>query len=560
MPQEIACPAKTGSVTIAVDSVPFTEVPGQSRLFLQFQSDPSSLRKYYPTALRSHADASERIPEVLKHYTVDRAQLCDALEDMNRKFGATDKTLENIAMLRETDTVAVVSGQQAGLFSGPLYTIYKALSAVKAAECLRGRGFKAVPVFWAATEDHDFEEVSAAFVLDREGRSLKLTNEPKRCHDDLPVGYIKLDESIRETVSELFDGLIRTEFTEDIQKLIDETWTPHEYFGDAFGKMMSELLGHYGLIILCPLDSRLKSLASPIYFDAIRRSEEIVSALRTRSEELVADGFQAQVYVGEDYFPLFWQARDGTRNALKRSEQGTFKTKDGSREFTLDELAEIAEREPARFSPSVVLRSVVQDHLLPTVLYFGGAAEIAYFAQSGEVYRVLGRPLTPILHRQSFTVVEPRHARTLDRYDLALPELFAGVDSLLPKIVEKHLDQGTAALIADVEARINSELDRLGKGLSAIDITLAENLAKRRRKINYHISAIRNKFHHSQFERDAAIRRQVDSMFDALLPHQHLQERSLNITYFLNRYGKYFVDWIYNSIDLDDRGHRMVYL
>jgi len=558
--QEIACPGPKGNVVLHVESIPFSEIPGQSRLFTEYQNDPAAKREFYPNVLTSHTQVVERIPEVLANYKADRTVICDALESMNRKFGATECTLENIELLRQADTVAVVSGQQAGLFSGPLYTIYKALSAIKMVECLRGRGINAVPVFWVATEDHDFEEVSKAFVLDRHDNVAELKNEPKRCYTDLPVGYIKLDNSIKETVEELFRDLPQTEFTPQLRGLIDEAWKPRAYFGDAFARLLTQLLGKYGLIILCPLHKKLKELASPVYVEAIKKSAEIVDALMKRSAELENKGFAAQVHIAEDYFPLFWQARDHTRNALKKSASGTFRTKDGEREFTLDELAAIATNEPSRFSPSVVLRSVVQDYLLPTVCYFGGGAEVAYFAQSAEVYRILGRPVTPILHRQSFTVIESKHAKTLERYDLDFTDLFAGEENLLPKIVEQYLNKDTAKVFAVAEEKINTELNRLDQELSQVDPTLAENLAKRRRKIIYHIAALRNKFHHVQVRRDQTINHQIDSLFASLLPHKHLQERTLNVTHFINRYGENFVDWVYQAIDLDDKGHRLIYL
>ncbi len=550
----------SNNYSFQIESLPFADIQGQSRIFIEYQQTPLTLKKYYPEIVESHTQIAARIPEVLANHKADRTLLCDALEEMNVSCGAGDKTRENIELLRESDCVAVVSGQQAGLFSGPLYTIYKALSAVKMTECLRGRGFKAVPVFWIATEDHDFEEVSKTFVLGRTGALAELKNEPKRCYENLPVGTVQLDESIKQTVEELFEEFTLTEFTDEIRELIDHSWSPKTYFGDAFAKLLMKLFGKYGLIILCPLDPRLKLLAAPIYTEAIKKSAEIVAALRSRSSELQEEGYHAQVLVGEDYFPLFWQARDKTRNALKKNEAGTFHTKDNSREFTLDELAEIAETEPTRFSPSVVLRSVVQDYILPTACYFGGAAEIAYFAQSGEVYRILNRPLTPIFHRQSFTIVESRHARTLKKYDLKLTDLFSGQENLLPKIVEQYLNADTARIFAEAEEKINIELDRLDQNLSQIEPTLSENLAKRRKKIIYHIGTMRHKFHHAQVRKDATIQRQLETMFAALLPNKHLQERTLNISYFLNRYGLNFVDWIYDAIDLDDKAHRIIYL
>src|SRR5215467_2303403 len=249
---EIACKSAKGSVLLRADGVPFSEIPGQSKLFTTYQSDPLSLKKYYPSVVASHTEIASRIPEVLERHVPDRNVLCDALEEMNRKFDAGEKTLQNIELLRESDTVAVVTGQQAGLFTGPLYTIYKALSAVKMTECLRERGFKAVPVFWVATEDHDFEEVSKAFVLDRSGEVAELKNEPNRCYENQPVGYVQLDETIRQTVKQLFEDLPDGEYTDIVRAVTEESWQPETYFGDAFAKCLTRMVGQYGLIVLCP--------------------------------------------------------------------------------------------------------------------------------------------------------------------------------------------------------------------------------------------------------------------------------------------------------------------
>ena len=560
MKQEIICSCPTGNMVLQTESLPFSEVPHQSKLFIDYQNNPLELKKYYPLAVESHTQISQRIPEVLENYKADRNMLCDVLEEMNKSCKASEKTLENIKLLRDEDCVAVVSGQQAGLFTGPLYTIYKALSAVKMTECLTARGFKAVPVFWIATEDHDFEEVSKVSVINSNGELVEIKNEPKRCYENLPVGYVNLDDSIKPTIGELFDELPHTEFTDELRNLVEKTWKSGVDYGDAFARLLTDFLGKYGLIVLCPLDVRLKKLATPVYVDAIRKSDEIVSALRERSKELENAGYHAQVLVTEDYFPLFWQSKDRTRHSLKKSTSGTFKTKDIEREFTLEELAEIASQEPQRFSPSVVLRSVVQDFLLPTICYFGGAAEIAYFAQSAEVYRILERPVTPIFHRQSFTIVESKHAKTLKKYNLKLKDLFVGIENLTPQIVEKYLNRETGEMFAEVDGNINAELNRLDQKLSEIEPTLAESLAHRRRKIAYHISNLRTKFHNAQMRKDKIISHRIETALNSLVPNKHLQERTLNANSFINLHGLYLIDWIYQAIDLDDKEHRIIYL
>ena len=207
--------------------------------------------------------------------------------------------------------------------------------------------------------------------------------------------------------------------------------------------MMTALMGKYGLILLDPIDPRLKKLAAPLYSQAARQAPSLAEALVTRTRELEESGYHAQVLTTTDSFPLFIHKDDGTRHAVARTDSGTYKPKDGDEEYTAEQLAELALREPERFSPNVTLRAVVQDYLLPTIAYFGGAAEIAYFAQSGEVYRLLERPATPILHRASMTIVESRTGRTLERYNLELSDFFDGLDPLLARVVEEHLGAET---------------------------------------------------------------------------------------------------------------------
>lgn len=543
---------------VRASSIPFSAVPHQSKLFLDYLRDPISLSRYYPNAVASHAELPGRIPETLANYKTDRNALCDALTETNRECGASDRTFENIKLLCEPNTVAVVTGQQAGLFTGPLYTIYKALSAIKVAEYLTATGSKAVPVFWVATEDHDFDEVSHTFFMGNSGTLLETTYQPINYLKNSPVGKIKLDDSIVRTISKLFSEIPQTEFSGEVRRVIEETWSDDTPFGTAFAKNLANILGKFGVIFIDPMHKGLKSLAAPIYVEAIEKSAKIVANIRQKGSELEADGFHAQVLVEKDYFPLFRHDDEGRRVSLRNAGDNTYIAKGEKREFSLTELASMAKDEPQRFSPGVMLRPVVQDYLLPTVCYIGGAAEIAYFAQNSEAYRTLERPVTPILHRQSFTVVEAKHRRTLDKFDLELSDLFAGLEKALESIGRKQLSDETAKLFTDIEEKINTELNRLDQNLSQIDPTLAENLAKRRRKIIYHISALNKRAYLATVRKDETIERQIRSAFNALLPKGELQERVLNANSLLNKYGPHFIDWIYDVIDLGDKGHRIV--
>ena len=557
---EPACYSTPEESGLRVETISFDLVPHQSRLFLDYLRDPIALHEFYPAAVRFHHELPARAAQVLAAHETDRNALCDALQDMNAAWGAGEETLKNIQLLREADCLAVVSGQQAGLFSGPLYTIYKALSAVKLAGCLTQRETKAVPVFWIATEDHDFPEVAKAEFI---GRDCKLANVEVSSdlhQEDQPVGRVVIDSSIDTVLAQLLEHLPSSEFTPDLEAVLRAAWRPGRTYGEAFARMMTSLLGSHGLVLLDPLDPRLKTLAAPLYAKAALRAQEIAVAIEERSRRLVEAGYHAQVTASENSFPLFLHDDNGARHALTRTSHGKYTTKQADKSYTAEELSSLALAQPEKFSPNVTLRAVVQDYLLPTIAYYGGAAEVAYFAQTGEVYRLLERPTTPILPRSSLTMIERHTGRVLERYGLGLADLFAGPESVLKRVVEEYLGAETAKSFAKTEGRVNSELDELREQLRGIDPTLADALETGRRKINYQLEGLRTRFHRAQMARDEAAQRQLQRAFDQLYPNKALQERHINITSLLARHGLYVVEWIYNAINIGSNEHQVVYL
>ena len=556
MKQESARESLHGKTQFRISDLPFAQIPAQSRLFLEYQTDPLSPKRFYPNAVASPSDIARFAPEVLANYKTDRTALCDALTEINNKAGAGEKTLANIELLRQSTTVAVLTGQQAGLFTGPLYTIYKAMSAIKLAHELRLQGTTAVPVFWAATEDHDLEEVSRTYLLANDGGLIESDYVADDRFNGLPVGDVKLDDSVFRLIDEIFSELSDTAFSADLKTQLMDAWKAGSGFGEAFIKSLAKVFADLGLIFIDPMHSEIKQLASPIYVSAIERADEMVSAIRDRDRVLVAEGFHSQVLVEEDYFPLFWHDDEGKRRSLRKTGDGVYRTKETRLELTRDDLIEFAANEPQRLSPGVMLRPVVQDYLLPTVCYFGGAAEIAYFAQNSEAYRVLERPVTPIHHRQSFTIVEHKHRRVLDKFGLELSDLFAGIEEVSLDIAQASSEASRS--FDEAEEKINAELDRIASQVTEIDATVAANFAKRRRKMIYHIGATRKKTLLAQMRNDEVASRQLAGLFTSLLPNGGLQERSLNVFTFLNKFGPNFIDWLYEAIDLEDKDHRIV--
>jgi bacillithiol biosynthesis cysteine-adding enzyme BshC len=556
-----AAPLQVRKVTkLRSSAIPFADLPGQSSLFLDYLRDPQALRRFYPNAVAKAEDLSMYVPLVLDAFDTNRQELCDAVVETNRNIGNGTEAFGNIDRLRRSDCVAVVTGQQTGLFTGPLYTIYKALTAVATSNRLCSEGVNAVPVFWAATEDHDFEEVSAANVIDSEGRISRVEYSQQDEALSGSVGDIRLDGRITEVVYSLFKNLSSTEFTQSLRTSVEEAWHPEAKFGYAFERQLAHIFAKHGLIVIDPLHPILKKLAAPLYSLSAHNADLMVQAIRQRGFELERAGYHQQVLVEEHYFPLFWNDEKGNRLAIRSTDDGGYTVKGGTPSFSKEQLVRHTLEEPNRFSPGVILRPIIQDHLLPSVCYIGGGAEIAYFAQNSEAYRILGRPVTPVMPRQSFTIVGSRHQRTLERFHLEFADLFEGVDSNLQKIGRQAMPADMGKRFDDALATVEGSFAKLREALLNVDKTLIDALEKRRKKIVYHIDSLRHKAELAATRHDTTVERQVRDAVTSLVPNGHLQERVLNVTGFLNKYGPYLVDWLYEETDVDARDHILIYI
>ena len=539
------------------DALRFTEIPRTTRLFNDFLYD-------YPKVARFYANYGRSVEPLANHarrigaQEFDRKRVPDALERINRQAGSSELTFKHIEMLRRPGSVAIVTGQQAGLFTGPLYTIHKALTVIKLAACLRDQGVEAAPVFWIATEDHDYEEVNHCKVVDREGHLAQIRYEASGHKADEPVGSVSLCPAINQTIDELVARIAPSEFIPALERDLRESYTEGVGFADAFARLMARLFRDYGVVLLDPLDQELKQVAGPLYAKAIEKSSEIATALVERSRELEAAGYHAQIHVSEDMVPLF--IMDDGRRAAITQDDGRFAVKGSSNSFSKEELVELATRCPNCFSPNVTLRPVVQDFLLPTAAYVGGPAEIAYFAQLQAVYKTLGRQEPCVLPRASFTIVEGRHQKTMKKYGLELRDFFDGLHPAVTKVVEQSLDRDTSNAFTETERVLNEHLDKLRGALERTDKTLSDPLETSRAKMMYQLEHLRTRFIHSSAHREENAYRQVERAFTTLYPDKNLQERELNVYYFLSRYGPSLLDDLYEAADLGFSNHKIVYI
>jgi bacillithiol biosynthesis cysteine-adding enzyme BshC len=520
-------------MTLESHCISFREIPQTTKIFSSFLEDFSKVSRYYaypPTldGLKQSASAVTLDPE-------SRRAVVGVLRAQNQSFGSSPNAFKNLDRLAN-GAVAVVTGQQVGLFGGPAYSIYKAITAARYAAALTGLGTDAVPVFWLATEDHDLEEIDhAAWVTSKGLHEYKL--EPEHAGEARRVGEIILGPKIQALVSEAAYTLQGAN-SDAVAQALRESYTAQDTFGSAFGKLMARLLGELGIILLDPLDPRLHRVAAKIYHRALDESGPLRDALIERSKELERGGFHAQVKVARESTLLFFNV-EGRREPLRERNGKYFA---GKSSFSLEELHAAIDRDPEAFTPNVLLRPVVQDVLLPTAAYVGGPAEVAYMAQTEVVYKKLLGRMPAILPRDSFTLVEPAVARLLKKYGSAFEDLFAGRQKLRGKMEQSSLPRALAAKFAANEKALHKLLATYRDPLQKLDKTLLGALESAEKKMLHQFSKLKGKAGRAENFRTGVLDRHERIILDALYPHKGLQERSLSALPWLSLYGGELLD------------------
>ncbi len=508
--------------------ISFRDIPHTTPLYETFLDHFEKVAKYYaypPTVagLKSAAAKAEVAPET-------RRIVVEVLREQNRKFGSSDAVAKNLDRLA-SGAVAVVTGQQVGLFGGPAYSIYKAISAVAYARELTRQGIDAVPVFWLATEDHDLAEIDHAFWVTSKGLQ-EFSLPHTESAEGHRVGEVTLGDAITAVVSRAADSLEGPD-ADAVANALRESYQPSETFGSAFGKLMARLVPQLGIILLDPLDARLHQVSAKIYRRALDDSDALREALIARSKELERGGFHAQVKVARESTLLFYNV--GGRREPLRSRNGKFFA--GKSQFSLEELQTAIDREPEAFTPNVLLRPIVQDTLLPTAAYIGGPAEIAYMAQAEVVYKSLLGRMPAILPRSSFTLIEPPVTRLLKKYSLTFEDILAGRQSVRTKMERTSLPRALAKKFDAHEKSLHKILSAYRDPLKKLDKTLLGALDSAEKKMLFQFAKLKGKAGRAENLRTGVLDRHERILLDALYPHRDLQERLLGALPFLAAYG-----------------------
>jgi uncharacterized protein YllA (UPF0747 family) len=497
------------------------DLPGTSRLFadfLHYYDRVSAFYEWRPFDFGSLEAAAAK----LRYPPERRAALVAALERQN----GPGPLLE---VLARPETVAVVTGQQVGLYGGPAYTIYKALTAVKLARDLSARGLPAVPVFWLATEDHDFAEVDHVWCLDAANQPVRL-QVAGPAPSLSPAGEVPLRgaPSLRGPLGEL-------PYADEVCGAVESAYVDGRTFGSAFQQLLTTLLGTHGLLFLDPLAGPIRVISASFMQQALDSAPALSARLLERNRELEAAGYHAQV--------------------LFDSQSSLFFVLDGGRRVS---LKTVRPKSAEQLSPNALLRPVVQDYLLPTVAHVGGPAEVAYLAQSQVLYEMLSVPMPVEAPRAGFTLLDAHAVKLMGRYGMELRDLLDNDVAVREEMARKLVPEALLGRIRETAGGVSSLLDGLGAEMARFDPSLRKAFDRSRSKMLYQLAKTERKAAREAMRRDERAQNDAAYLTALVYPHKHLQERFYGILPFLARHGLDLTDRIYESIHLGCPDHQLL--
>ena len=539
-------------VQLTVRRTSFGDFKSFSRLFRDYCERYDRLDDFFAGDYRNvevRKQAAERAAGIER----DRDTLVDVLLDQNEQWKLDTAVRANIEKLLDPDSVAVVTGQQVGLFTGPLYTILKAITTVQmAGQLAEETGRPVVPVFWLGGEDHDYEEIASTCLLYRND-VVKL--EYPRPESVGPVGRLRLDNHIIELVEKMNEVLPPSEFKDDLMQMVANAYREDRRFSDAFATMIANLFEGTGLVLIDSDDSRLKRLSLPLFRREIEDPDRLSEGIR-RTSKTLRDDYHEQVQARSANLFLL---EDTARHPLEAVDS-QFQIRDGSRAFSKDDLLNMLERDPAQFSPNVVMRPLMQDLLLPTAMYVGGPGEISYFAQYRSAYEWAQLPMPLIYPRASATLVEAKVAKVLAKYDLSVSDFEEDLDQVFQRVVVASMEVDVDSLFKDAGRHVHEAVNVLKPEVEKVDKTLVKSAESTRSALMAELMSFKSRVVRAEKRSQDEVREQLEKANVNLYPDGKLQERALSILYFLNKYGLSLIGDLQVALSSDTTEHQIVEL
>jgi len=542
----------------AIRRLPLAATQRFPTLFTQYCTDYAAVADFYAGDFRA-PEARRAAADRAAEHARDREALADVLLDQNERWGLPAAVQSNIEALRAPDTVAVVTGQQVGLLTGPLYTVYKTITALHLADQLAEEtGRTVVPVFWIEGEDHDFAEINHTHLLQHNELVELAYDAPEAADGRNPgaVGRLALTDRIESVLADLDGVLPPSDFKGPLMERVRAAYQPGTTLEDAFGQLVRALFPDTGLVFINPDDARLKQVVTPLFRRELTDYATAHARIAATSDVLQQD-YHAQVHARPTN--LFLLHETG-RLPIDANDDGTFTLRGIGRSFTEAELLDRLEASPEQFSPNVVLRPLMQDALLPTAAYVAGPGEVSYFAQYKGVYDWAEIPMPIIYPRASVSLVESKVEKVLAKYDLSVDDVAGDVEQLFQRIVVDALEGDVERTFQDATRSLHQAINELKPAVEAVDSTLTQSAEATRAALMKEMEALKSRVVRAEKRNQDEVRGQLEKAHANLFPGGHLQERVVSVLYFLNKYSLDFLKDLRAALQLDTTAHQVVEL
>jgi len=539
------------SVRIPVDVRRF---PWIRRLAADYAYDFRAVERFFSGNPADRAAWADAIARTQAH---DRRRdaIADVIGRQQARRGAPPHAIASGRLLADRRTVAIVTGQQAGLFGGPLFTLLKAMTAIKLAEQVtRDHNVPAIAVFWIDAEDHDWEEVRSCTVFDDTltPRTVSLPARPGA--DPAPVATIRLDsDAINKALNELEQLLPPSEFRDGVMTGLRRAYEPGIGMADAFGRWLEHVLGERGLVVYDSSDAASKPLVSQVFARELSMPGQTVKLAALAGSDLTARGYHAQVHAQDDSLALFHL--EGGRRSI-RQQDGSFIV--GDDRYPAATFVKQATDRPSGFSPNVLLRPVVQDTIFPTICYVAGPNELAYLGQLRGVYDHFGVPMPLMYPRATATLVDSATARFLNKYKMPLEALQPQDEAALNDLLKTQIPAAVEESFTEAARAIEVQMERVVQAMPALDPTLEGAARSTLSRMQHDLQTLHNKMISAAKRRDETLRRQFIHARALAFPSGHAQERTIGFVSFLNLYGPALISRLDDELPLDLGRHWIV--
>ncbi len=536
------------------DSIEFDELPFP-KLFKDYISNSGKLLNYFDAnpfdgdALRKKADTFS--------FPSNREEVVSLLTEFQKEFDAPEPVYNSINKLADPQTLAVVTGQQLSIYGGPLFTLYKTLTAlIYAKKWSKELKRPVVPVFWLADEDHDYPEVISLSIPENGTTSSIIYSQPLFDNFTPPVGEIKFTEEFLSFKKEIGEHLGETDFHDRLWTDIHQAYGKGKSFKVAFGNWLLQLFGEQGLVLAGSQAKPIKSFSKEIIKQSITKNAEINEALDDTTYRLISDQYHGQVQVQSSN--LFYLNDDNNRIKINFDDE---KWSAAEKEWTCEELVSEIENSPERFSPNVFLRPVIQDHLLPTIAYIGGPGEIAYYAQMKSMYEVFGMKMPVIVPRFSMTLIESSVERIIDKLPFSIAEYNNRIEDLEKDFVKRTEDVDIERLFGIWKNQMEELTKKKKNEIHEIDPSLAGSVGKVTAVYFNELDKLKGKAYKSVKHQEKVQLDRIAKIKNNLFPNNNLQEREIAFIYFMNKYGPKIWDQLEETLaEKRPDSHKLIYL